>query len=100
MLPVSPQQQDEYEQHSNEQITKNGKNGYLLHSNTNGTSGNTVISRDALILLPEGERVNAKIKDQSADQNEIKDTVQVNQIIRTNALHSIISRLTSAIKAI
>lgn len=61
-------------------MAQNGKygSGYLPQANGNGLSGNTVISRDTLILLPEGEPLsNGKIKEHSTDSNEVKDNVQV-----------------------
>lgn len=82
MLPTSPQHQDDYDTHSNEQtLLQNGKPGYVPQSNGNGLSGNTVISRDTLKLLPEGEPVsNGKIKEQTADSNEAKGELQVHTI--------------------
>lgn len=81
MLPTSPQHQDDYDSFSKEQtVAQNGKygSGYLPQANGNGLSGNTVISKDTLILLPEGEPVlNGKIKEHSTDPNEVKDNLQV-----------------------
>lgn len=81
LLPTSPHQ-DDYDPHSNEQtLSQNGKPGYLPQSNGNGLSGNTVISRDTLKLLPEGEPVsNGKIKEQTNDANEVKGDLQVHSI--------------------
>lgn len=81
MLPTSPSstqcQEDDYDANAKEQsVTQNGK--YFTQANGNGLSGNTVISRDTLILLPEGESVsNGKIKEQPIDSNEVKDSLQV-----------------------
>lgn len=76
-LPLSPQPEDDCDPNAKEQtITQNGK-CMQAQANGNGLSGNTVISRDTLILLPEGESVsNGKVKQHSTESNEIKDNIQ------------------------
>ncbi|XP_037037702.1 glycerol-3-phosphate acyltransferase 3 isoform X3 [Bradysia coprophila] len=76
-LPLSPHHEDDCDPNLKEQtVTQNGK-CVQAQANGNGLSGNTVISRDTLILLPEGESVsNGKIKQQTTDSNEVKDDIQ------------------------
>lgn len=50
----------------------------MPQTNGNGLSGNTVISRDTFILLPEGETgSNGKIKEPTTNSNEINENLQV-----------------------
>lgn len=81
LLPTSEQHQDDYDPNAKEQtVTQNGKcgAGNLPQANGNGLSGNTVISRDTFILLPEGEPgTNGKIKEPTTNTNEIKENLQV-----------------------
>jgi len=80
-IPVQPHIQDDYDKHSNEQtVSQKDKNGYLPQSNGNGVSGNTVISRDTLILLPGDESApNEKLKQQSNDPNDATGGLQDDQ---------------------
>lgn len=84
MLTASSQQEEEDNNDPNakeQTVTQNGKcsTGQVPQSNGNGLSDNTVISRDTLKLLPDGEPVsNGKIKvNSTGETNEDKNSVQV-----------------------